>query len=138
MKKVLIFGAFALSACAQYPGPSVPAQPGQNIQTARAAVHSCSAHAPRGGRDAVAGGYVAGVLLGGVIIGPLVVSANEHSIRAEGEAHAVDQCLGQMGFARRDLTPTEIHTLNRTAGEERRALLDHLVAGGTVESFRGY
>lgn len=134
MKNALIVGALALSACAQYPGPSVPLQPGQNSTNARAAVQTCSAYARQGGRDALAGGYVAGVLLGGIVVGPVVVAANQRGIRADGEAQAVDQCLGELGYVRRDLTPRELHALN-TAGVNRRALLDHLVAGGTVETF---
>ena len=119
------------------PGPSVPMQPGSSLQQARAAVQSCAPEAPAGGQSAVVGNYVGGVLWGGIVLGPLIVAANEDDIRAHGEANAVDRCLAKKGFTRRDLTQAEIAALENSTASGRLVLLDHLVGGGTLETFRG-
>jgi hypothetical protein len=129
--------AYLLAACGDLPGPSVPSQPGQSLFAAREAVRACAPNAPQGGKNAVAGHYIGGVFLVGIIIGPAIVAANENNIRAHGEAGAVDNCLAKRGFERRDLTEAEVRALNQSYGEQRIALLDHLVGGGSLESFAG-
>ena len=137
MRRLFLFGVCFLAACGNLPGPSVPSQPGQSLFAAREAVHACAPNAPQGGRNAVTGHYIGGVFLVGIIIGPAIVAANEGNIRAHGEAGAVDKCLAKRGFERRDLTEAEVRALNRSYGEQRIALLNHLVGGGSLESFAG-
>ncbi len=135
MRLLGILGLLSLAACGDLPGPSVPAQPGQNLQSARQAVYACSANAARGGQNAVVSSYVGGVLFGGVLVGPIIVASNEGNIRAHGEAGAVDRCLNTRGFKRRDLTPAEVQALNRLSGSRRHQLLDHLISGQSLETF---
>ncbi|MDU9002383.1 hypothetical protein [Sedimentitalea todarodis] len=135
MKALLPALALCASACAPLPGPSVPQQTGHTLQSARAAVQVCSADAPKGGSSAVAGGYVGGVLLGGILLGPIIVAANEDEIRAHGEYSAVDRCLAERGFRRRDLTKAEIDFLNKATHDQRQRFLDHLINGGTLTTF---
>ena len=135
MPKLPLFLLMCLAACGDRPGPSVPMQEGNSLETANAAIRACAPFAPKGGKDAVASNYVAGVFLAGVIIGPIVVASNEDTIRANGEANAVDRCLAKEGFTRRDLTQAEVSALNARGVSQRRVLLDHLVKGGTLETF---
>ena len=135
MKKILLLGLLTLTACADLPGPSVPTQAGQNLASARQAVDTCAPNAPRGGQNAVVGSYVGGVLLGGILIGPIIVASNESRIRANGEANAVDRCLNKLGFERRDLTAGEVRALNSRTRYQRHLLLDHLIGGGSLQSF---
>jgi hypothetical protein len=135
MQKLPLLALLILCGCGGLPGPSVPMQQGQTLELANAAIRSCAQFAPRGGQNAIVGGYVTGVLLGGIIVGPIVVASNAENIRAQGEASAVDRCLGDSGFIRRDLTPAELSALNSSGPEQRRRLLDHLVSGGTLEVF---
>ena len=124
-----------LTACAKLPGPSVPMQAGQNLISARQAVNACARNAPSGGQNAVVGSYVGGVLFGGILLGPIIVASNVNNIRARGEADAVDRCLAERGFERRDLTAEEMRALNRSSRYQRELLLDHLVGGGSLQSF---
>lgn len=135
MQKLLLLTLLILCGCGGLPGPSVPMQQGKTLELANAAIRACAQFAPRGGQNAIVGGYVTGVLLGGVIVGPIIVASNAENIRAQGEATAVDRCLANSGFIRRDLTPAEVSALNSSGPEQRRRLLDHLVGGGTLETF---
>ncbi len=135
--KLALLLALSLAACGDLPGPSVPMQTDQTLTAANAAIRSCAPNAPQGGKNAVVGNYVAGVLLGGLILGPVVVASNEDTIRARGEANAVDKCLAERGFQRRDLTAAEVSALNMRGPNARRDLLNHLVRGGTLENFAG-
>lgn len=135
MKMLILPALMALGACGPLPGPSVPAQAGQNLHSARQAVYACAPYAPQGGKNAVVGSYVGGVLLGGLVVGPIIVASNEDNIRANGEANAVDRCLAKSGFKRRDLTPQEVQALNSRTPSERQLLLDHLVSGGSLATF---
>ena len=137
MKKFVLPILLAPGACDVVPGPSVPAQSGQNLQSARQAVNACAPIAPQGGKDRVVASYVSSVIFGGVIVGPVGVAINEDNIRANGEADAVDRCLAKTGYKRRDLTPQEMRALNSRNYDERRALLDHLIGGGTLATFGG-
>jgi len=134
---VLLTGAGVLAGCTSIPGPSVPYQSGKSFTAARAAVLTCVPDGPNGGTNAVVGSYVVGVLLGGIIIGPAVVYSVQDDIRASGELSAVDRCLEELGYARRELTGEELRVLNASSGERRRLLLDHLVGGGEVATFGG-
>ena len=107
------------------------------MAAAKAAVVNCAPHARKGGNTAVVGSYAAGVVLGGLILGPLVVYSDQDDIRDSGEASAVDRCLADLGYTRRNLTPKEIRVLNLTYGARRTVLLDHLVAGGSLEAYSG-
>jgi hypothetical protein len=135
MNKLPLMSLLLLAACGDLPGPSVPMQQGQTLSLANAAIEACSPVAARGGKNAVVGGYVTGVVLGGLVVGPIIVASNEDNIRANGEANAVDRCLAQKGFMRRDLTPAEVSALNASDPGQRRRILDHLVNGGTLETF---
>ena len=137
MRKLSLLFVLPLAACAGLPGPSVPMQQGKTLQMANAAIQSCAPYAPKGGKNAVVGGYVTGVMLGGLIVGPAIVATNEDDIRARGEARAVDRCLAEQGFKRRDLTPVEMAALKSRDATQRQRLLTHLINGGTVESYSG-
>lgn len=137
MNKFVIVSTLMVAACGNPPGPSVPTQPGQSLLSARNAVNACARYAPGGGNNAVVGGYITGVVLGGILIGPIIVASNEETIRANGEANAVDRCLAKQGFTRRDLTEAEMTTLNSSSPNGRIALLNHLVGGGTLDTFGG-
>ena len=130
MKTLPLLSVMFLTACASLPGPSVPMQQGQTLDRANAAIRACAPVAPRGGQNAVVGGYVTGVLLGGLVLGPILVASSESNIRA----NAVDTCLAKQGFTRRDLTAAEMAALNSSGQSERRRILNHLVSGGTLES----
>jgi len=71
------------------------------------------------------------------VLGPLIVYPVQDDIRDGGEASAVDRCLADIGYERRELTAEEIRVLNLTYGEHRRVLLDQLVAGGSIASISG-
>lgn len=135
MKKMPLISLLLLTSCGSLPGPSVAMQQGKTLALANAAIHACAPYAPSGGKNAVVGSYVTGVLLVGIIVGPIIVSSNENNIRANGEASAVDRCLAKQGFKRRDLTPAEVSALNSRDIGQRQRLLDHLVNGGTLASF---
>lgn len=66
------------------------------------------------------------------MLGPIIVSANSETIYEDGERTAVDECLNDKGFQRRELTQQEVETLNGLTREQRHLVLDHLVAGGEV------
>jgi hypothetical protein len=136
MKKLVLLSCLLTSACGDLPGPSVPMQSGSNLDAARAAVTACAPVAPKGGQNAVVGSYVGGVLFGGLLLGPIIVASNEDNIRINGEANAVDRCLAKQGYVRRDLTAEEVAVLNRSGAEGRRNLLNHLVGGGTLQTYR--
>jgi hypothetical protein len=135
MLKRPFLALFLLAACGDGPGPSVAMQPGMTLSSANAAIRECAPDAPAGGKGAVVGSYVAGVVLGGIVVGPLIVAGNEDNIRAQGEAGAVDRCLAKRGFQRRDLTPAEFGALNGRSPAERQRLLNHLITGGTLETY---
>lgn len=132
----VVLGAVALAGCAGPPGPSVPMKPGSDLATARRAVQVCSRQGPQGGRNALTGGYIAGVVFGGLVLGPVIVATNARAIRDDGARAAVDKCLNDNGFQRRDLSFEEVDALNRLDRYQRQLLLDHLVAGGSLAGFR--
>jgi hypothetical protein len=133
--KFALVAVLGLTACTDYAGPAVPFKQGQNLAAARAAVQTCSQYAPRGGNGSVVGSYAAGVVFGGIVLGPIVVASNQKQIRSNGEARAVDRCLAERGFVRRNLTPGEITALRRLNNEQRERFLDHLIGGGSLGSF---
>ncbi|SHF14089.1 hypothetical protein SAMN05444273_10476 [Litoreibacter ascidiaceicola] len=133
MKKFLL-PFLLLSACGDI-GPAVPSQAGMNLVDARQAFHSCLPNAPRAGQNAVVGSYVSSVVFGGILLGPIGVAINEDQIRYHGEASGVDRCLRKRGFKRRVLTKQEVATINSSPPTTRALLLNHFVAGGTLENF---
>ncbi len=135
MKYIFLGALICLSACASSPGPSIPMKPGHNMDHARRSVQSCAVRAERGGIAAVTGGYITGIFLGGWLLGPAVVGINQDNIRETGETDAVDRCLAEAGFARRDLTDGEVFWLNESVGDDRLKKLNHLVGGGTVDTY---
>lgn len=134
MRRLLAGSAIILTACGS-PGPSVPMQEGATLSTANSAIRACSPVAPGGGQSAVVGNYIFSVVWGGVLLGPLIVASSEQSIRDYGEAGAVDRCLTDSGFKRRNLTTAEVSALNGLGSTDRQRLLDHFVAGGSLSDF---
>ncbi len=132
MKRLLLAAPLLLAACAQPPGPSVPAQPGQTLAGARAAFAACVPAAQRGGQNYVVGNYVGSVIWGGLLLGPVIIAVNEEGIRRTGETSAIDQCLSRRGFQRRDLTAQEMAALNGATRYERQVILNHLIGGGSL------
>ncbi len=123
------------AACAPAPGPSVPQQPGKSIQDANAAFQICAPQGPVGARDHLTANYIVSVLWGGVIVGPLTVAATAEEIRDIGARNAIDHCLEEQGYERRELSVEELAYLNQANGYERELFLNHLVAGGDLASF---
>ncbi|WIY23867.1 hypothetical protein [Parasedimentitalea psychrophila] len=134
LRSTALAGLAVLAGCAGTPGPSVPFQQGHSLDAAKAAVITCSPNAKRGGNTAVVSSYVGGIIFAG-ILGPLIVYPVQEDIRDSGEASAVDRCLADLGYERRKLTAEEVRVLNLTYGEQRRVLLDHLVAGGSLDTY---
>ncbi|WP_170763958.1 hypothetical protein [Ruegeria lacuscaerulensis] len=136
MKVVLLVAVLAVSACAVKPlNGSIPTQQGHTLASARNAVLDCTGEADEGGNSAVIGGYTTNVLLFGIILGPLVTVPMQDELRTQGEYDQVDRCLAERGFERRELTGNESAWLNNASKHERVRRLDHLVGGGTVESY---
>ena len=52
-------------------------------------------------------------------------------------AAAVESCMNDLGFARRELTEAELSALDSANPTTRSALLNHFVAGGQLETFSG-
>ncbi|MCL6284522.1 hypothetical protein M3P21_13385 [Ruegeria sp. 2012CJ41-6] len=133
MKRIALAAVTLLSACSQLPGPSVPYQPGQNLDSARAAFQACAPTAPKSGQNTVVGSYAGGFVLAG-LIGVVAVAANEQDIRTRGEYNGIDRCLSRRGFERRELTATELQQLNVGSPEQRRVILDQLVGSGLQQT----
>ena len=131
-----VTGLAALTACGG-PGPSVPFAAGQNMEVARAAVDTCAVFAPRGGQRRVAVTYISSMIFTGIIPGAIGTAINEPTIRQYGEAAAVDRCLKDRGFTRRNLTKAEMSALDTADPNTRAKLLDHLVMGGQLQNFTG-
>ena len=93
------------------------------------------AETPEGGNAAVVGGYMMSILLTGVVIGTLITIPAEDGLRAQGEVDQVHRCLAERGFERRELTDGEVFWLDNSFGDERKRRLDHLVGGGTIETY---
>ncbi len=125
----------SLAACSGYQGPSVPSQQGMNLYDAQTAVETCAVEAPRGGHGAVVGSYVFGILFFGVLVGTVGAAANQENTRLQGEADAVDKCLKELGYERRDLTAEEYAALKKLPDYQRKKLLSHFVSGGTLDTF---
>jgi hypothetical protein len=81
---------------------------GSNMETARRAVQMCSRMGPQGGRNALTGSYIAGVVFGGLVLGPVIVATNARAIQDDGARAAVDKCLNENGFQRRELSFEEV------------------------------
>lgn len=130
-----LVAALALSACAA-PKPSVPAQPGKTISEAKQATRLCAPNGPQGATNAVVGNYIFSVVWGGILLGPIVVASTEDQIRQNGARRAIDKCLEEQGYTRRELTAEEGAFLNALSGYQRQIFLDHLVGGGSLEEFK--
>lgn len=136
MKKLLLGAFLVASACTTKPlGMSVPTQAGHNLHSARVAVDSCSLEADEGGNSAVIGGYATNILLWGILIGPAITAPIQDELRTQGEIDQVDRCLQERGFERRELSAGESFWVRNAFGEERERRLDHLVSGGTIETY---
>ncbi|WP_370311613.1 hypothetical protein [Sagittula sp.] len=131
---VLLCSALLAACAAQTPGPSVPYQRGASLASARAAFQSCLGPAQQSGQNTMAGHYIGSVLWGGVVVGPIFVASNAPALRYNGEVSGMDRCMKKRGFTRRDLTPQEMQALEAADPVTRRAMLDHLVAGGTLDT----
>ncbi|MGP6089435.1 hypothetical protein [Antarctobacter jejuensis] len=130
-----LFATLVAGCAANVRGPSVPFQAGSNLDSARAAFASCTGQARKAGQTSLTGHYVGSVLWGGLVLGPIVVASNAPALRYGGEINGMDQCLQKRGFVRRDLTPAELRALEGADRATRRMILDHLVGGGTMDTF---
>ncbi len=136
MKKVLCLAVLAVSACTTKPiEMSVPTQAGHNLHSARAAVQNCATEADIGGDAAVIGGYATNILVWGIILGPIITAPFDDRLRRQGEIDQVERCMTEHGFERRELNAGERFWLRDSVGEERVRRLDHLVGGGTIETY---
>ena len=105
------------------------------MSSARNAVLDCTGESDEGGNSAVIGGYTTNILLFGIILGPLVTVPMQEELRTQGEYDQVDRCLAERGFERRELTGNEAVWLRDASEHERVRRLDHLVGGGTIETY---
>ena len=136
MKKTLCLALMATSACTTNPlDMSVPTQAGHNLHSARTAVESCAREADIGGNSAVIGNYATAIILSSPLVGTIIGYNTQDAVRAQGEIDQVDRCLAEQGFERRNLTEGERFWLRNTYGQERSKRLDHLVGGGTIETY---
>jgi hypothetical protein len=124
----------SIAACS-LPPPSVPSQLGKSLFDAKAAISSCEPNAPQGATNAVVSSYIFSVVWGGILLGPIVINASEDQIRRNGARRAIDRCLEDYGYNRRELTVEESNFLNAQHGYQRQRFLNHLVAGGSLEEF---
>ncbi|MBT8155271.1 hypothetical protein KMP13_15630 [Epibacterium ulvae] len=124
-----------LAACAEAPGPSVPFQAGKSLDDAKAAFELCAPQGPIGARQNLTASYWFSPLWGGIIVGPLTIAATAEHIRENGARNAVDKCLVDQGYTRRELTADEIKFLNQSDAYVRELFLEHLVAGGNLVAF---
>jgi hypothetical protein len=69
-------------------------------------------------------------------LGPVIVATNARAIQDDGARAAVDKCLNENGFQRRELSFEEVSALNQLDRYQRQLLLDHLVAGGSLAGFQ--
>lgn len=135
-RKLVTLAMVALvTACAQAPGPSVPFQAGKSLDDAKAAFEVCAPQGPVGARRNLTASYWFSPLWGGIIVGPLTIAATADQIRENGARNAVDKCLLEQGFTRRELTPDEVKFLNQSDAYLRELFLDHLIAGGSLVAF---
>lgn len=126
----------SMTACGA-PGPSVPFAVGQNIDVARSAVDTCSVYGAGGANKRIQTMYITNMVLWGIIPGAIGTAVAEPRIRERGAASAVDNCLENRGFSRRNLTKDEVAVLDGADPTTRRKLLDHFVMGGQLETFSG-
>jgi hypothetical protein len=105
------------------------------MHSARAALQNCIAETPEGRNAAVIGGYATNILLWGVILGPAMTAPFEDQLADQGAIDQVNRCMTESGFERRELTDGEQFWLNNAFGDERTRRLDHLVSGGTIDSY---
>ncbi len=136
MKKIICLAVLGVSACTTKPLElSVPTQAGHNLHSARVAVEYCASEADIGGNAAVIGAYPAFILMSSVLVGSVTAYTGRHELRRQGEIDQVDRCMTERGFERRNLTAGERFWLRDSVGEERVRRLDHLVSGGTIETY---
>ncbi len=136
MKKILCLAVLAVSACTTKPiEMSVPTQAGHNLHSARIAVQNCATEADIGGNAAVIGAYPTFILMSSILVGSVTAYVTRHDLRAQGEIDQVDRCMTEHGFERRELNGGERFWLRDSVGEERVRRLDHLVGGGTIETY---
>ncbi len=136
MKKTAFLALLAASACSTNTiENSIPTQSGHSLQSARIAVDSCIAEADIGGDSAVIGGYATNILLFGPLFGAVGTAYVQDNLRIQGEFDQVDRCMNDRGFERRDLDQGELFWLNQSFGDERERRLNHLVGGGTIETY---
>lgn len=136
MKKIVLLSLLLASACSTKPlTPSVPTKDGHNAYSAKVALDGCAQQADEGGTSAVVGAYATNILLWGIIVGPVATAPFEDQLRAQGEIDQVDRCMGEQGFERRELTQGESFWLRNSFGQERERRLNHLIGGGTIETY---
>ncbi len=124
------------AACDQGYGPSVPQQPGRDLADAKAAFAVCAPQGPKGASENLVGSYIFSVLWGGLLIGPVTVAASADQVRENGARRAIDDCLSEQGYERRELTLEEVQFLNSSDTYVRQLFLNHLIAGGTLAGFK--
>lgn len=130
-----ILAVAVVAGCAEAPGPSVPFQSGKTLDDAKAAFETCAPQGPVGARQNLTTSYWFSPLWGGIIIGPLTIAATAEQIRENGARNAVDKCLMDQGYSRRELTAEEVKLLNQSDAYGRELFLEHLVAGGSLVAF---
>lgn len=137
MKRIICLVLLATSACTTKPlETSLPTQSGHTLQSARVALDYCVTEADEGGNAAVIGSYPAFILMSSPLVGSALAYSGRHELRAQGELDQVNRCMSEHGFERRILTTDERQWLRDATGDERLGRMNHLVGGGTIETYR--
>jgi len=132
-----VLAAGVLAGCAVEPGPSVPTKAGSNVFEARQSLAFCAPQGPKGARAAVTSSYIASMIFLGVLPGAIAAASGEEHTRRNGAINAVDDCLTEQGFERRELTAQEAVAIKQRDRYARERLLNHLINGGTLASYDG-
>jgi len=133
----ILASAAMLSGCAVEPGPSVPTKSGSTVYEARESLAFCAPRGPRAGQAAVTSSYIAGIIFLGVLPGTIAAASGAENSRRQGAINAVDDCLAEQGFERRELTAQEAIAIKQRDRYAREQLLNHLINGGTLASYEG-
>ncbi|MFP3383599.1 hypothetical protein [Tritonibacter scottomollicae] len=126
-----------VAGCAVEPGPSVPTKTGSSVFEARQSLAFCAPQGPKGGKAAVTSSYIASMIFLGILPGAIAAASGEEHTRRHGAIDAVDDCLSEQGFERRELTAQEAVAIKQRDRYARDQLLTHLVNGGALATYDG-
>jgi hypothetical protein len=137
-KAAVIACGLSVAGCAAVEsGPAVPAKSGSTVFEARQSLAFCAPQGPKGAKAAVTSSYIASMLFLGILPGAVIAAAGEEHARSQGAVNAVDDCLKDQGYERRELTAEETTAIKQRDRYAREQLLSHLIGGGTLADYTG-